>query len=847
MRLRLSSRLAWRELRARPWRSALVAALVAVPVAGMVVFSVAARSYPANRNVAYEGHADVIAYQPGPDAAHPDGWPPFPAEQVFPGSAVARIAELYGRVRTTDGHRATASLQGGDLDAPVARGIVHVLDGRLPRRAGEVALSPSAKRQLHVRGDRLHLSRPELDLRVVGTAVEPLSYGQPLLVLHELPTTAANVVNRRVLVDLPSSVDPLEAVSRTDLPDGYGVGAAGGQSGDGNQQVAINWSYVVGSLVLLVAGIVIAAAFAVGARRQLRVLGLLAANGAPPSVRRDVLLVEGALCGLAGVVAGGALAAVLLAVAAPHRDRLLDRVTGGWALRPVDLVPIAVIGIVAAVLASVQPARSASRLSVLRSLAGQGPAGRVAPWVVPVGAAGFVAGVGLVVLAVLGAASGPNGSDSSNVWTITAILGGVGIVLGGTALAPAVVQRLEPLVGRLRGTWRLGARSLARSRARSSAVVAALAAAAALAIAGSSVALSIDEHDRASAGRSLPDDVVDVSVNTDIIADTGGVAPSLPASTLRRVADVVGATEWVRYDVPGASVTTELASSHGPTSFLASSSAAVGSPDLVRFLGAGPQALDALRAGDAVVLDAVGASSATVAVTTFPRDDGGAAPRTTSLHAVVVDASEELTPGLPRILLPASRLADFGTPASRGLVRAPDALTQRQRDALADLRDDLTDAALDQVAFGRFAAVWIIYHSPHRSAIAAVEAGALGAALGFTLLVLAIGLGLSAAESRAERDVLVAVGASPRATGSLAAVKAATLAAVGAALAVPMALVPVAAWGRSMSPDYPFRPPWLVLVALVVGVPVVAGVATWVCSAVGGRVRPVRASTFAVD
>jgi putative ABC transport system permease protein len=841
MRLRLSSRLAWRELRARPWRSALVAALVAVPVAGMVVFSVAARSYPANRNVAYEGHADVIAYQPGPDAAHPDGWPPFPAEQVFPGSAVARIAELYGRVRTTDGHRATASLQGGDLDAPVARGIVHVLDGRLPRRAGEVALSPSAKRQLHVRGDRLHLSRPELDLRVVGTAVEPLSYGQPLLVLHELPTTAANVVNRRVLVDLPSSVDPLDVVSRTDLPDGYGVGAAGGQSGDGNQQVAINWSYLVGSLVLLVAGIVIAAAFAVGARRQLRVLGLLAANGAPPSVRRDVLLVEGALCGLAGVVAGGALAAVLLAVAAPHRDRLLDRVTGGWALRPVDLVPIAVIGIVAAVLASVQPARSASRVSVLRSLAGQGPAGRVAPWVVPVGAAGFVAGVGLVVLAVLGATSGPNGSDSSNVWTITAILGGVGIVLGGTALAPAVVQRLEPLAGRLRGTWRLGA----RSRARSSAVVAALAAAAALAIAGSSVALSIDEHDRASAGRSLPDDVVEVSVN----ADTAGAAASLPVSTVRRVADVVGATEWVRYDEPGGSVSAVPAPGEGTTSFVASPSAAIGSPDLVRFLGAGAQALDALRAGDAVVLDGAGAAPTTVTVTTFPGEGEGveATPRTTTLHAVGVDASEQLALGLPRVLLPASRLADFGTPTPSGLVRAPHALTQRQRDALADLRDDLTDDALDQVAFGRFAAVWINYHSPHRSAIAAVEAGALGAALAFSLLVLAIGLGLSAAESRAERDVLVAVGASPRATGSLAAVKAATLAAVGAALAVPMALVPVAAWGRSMSPDYPFRPPWPVLAALLVAVPAVAGALTWVCSAVGARVRPVRASTFAVD
>jgi hypothetical protein len=43
----------------------------------------------------------------------------------------------------------------------------------------------------------------------------------------------------------------------------------------------VPWTFVIGAVVLTVVGIVIAAAFAAGARRQLVMLGQLSASGAP--------------------------------------------------------------------------------------------------------------------------------------------------------------------------------------------------------------------------------------------------------------------------------------------------------------------------------------------------------------------------------------------------------------------------------------------------------------------------------------------------------------------------------------------------------------------------------------
>ena len=114
-----------------------------------------------------------------------------------------------------------------------------------------------------------------------------------------------------------------------------------------------------------------------------------------------------------------------------------------------------------------------------------------------------------------------------------------------------------------------------------------------------------------------------------------------------------------------------------------------------------------------------------------------------------------------------------------------------------------------------------------------------------TLLVVAIGLALAAAEGVAERDVLVAVGGRPSTMRSMAAVNAVVLTVTGLVLAVPFGLLPTYAVLRAT--NNPFHMPWLVIGSLVVVVPVLAGAITWLVSAIGQRIRPVRISTLAFD
>ena len=50
---------------------------------------------------------------------------------------------------------------------------------------------------------------------------------------------------------------------------------------DTNVREVLAWSWVIGALSLAVTGIIVAAAFATSARRQLVTVGLLSSNGAP--------------------------------------------------------------------------------------------------------------------------------------------------------------------------------------------------------------------------------------------------------------------------------------------------------------------------------------------------------------------------------------------------------------------------------------------------------------------------------------------------------------------------------------------------------------------------------------
>ncbi len=111
--------------------------------------------------------------------------------------------------------------------------------------------------------------------------------------------------------------------------------------------------------------------------------------------------------------------------------------------------------------------------------------------------------------------------------------------------------------------------------------------------------------------------------------------------------------------------------------------------------------------------------------------------------------------------------------------------------------------------------------------------------------MVAIGLSLAATESRDERDVLHAVGASPKTLRRVSAAKAWVLTTGAAVVAVPAGYVTILVITRATDSRAPF--PIVVAGALLVGIPLIAAGATFVVSAVAQRVRPATYATLAFE
>ncbi len=202
----------------------------------------------------------------------------------------------------------------------------------------------------------------------------------------------------------------------------------------------------------------------------------------------------------------------------------------------------------------------------------------------------------------------------------------------------------------------------------------------------------------------------------------------------------------------------------------------------------------------------------------------------------------------------AARKAGFAIVIQGGFVRSDSPLSERQRSDLQEAvygygPDDLGAYYRDLPLPGRGEenSPWrVVFEWPDGGTSGrAVQGVLLAVAFVLTLLVVAIGLALAAAEGANERDVLVAVGSRPGTMRSVAASQAIMLTLTGVLLAVPFGLLPIFAVMRAVGE--PLRTPWLVIGALLVAVPVLAGGAAWSVSAIAQRVRPVRLSTLAFD
>lgn len=861
MSLRLPLRLARREVWRRPGRTLLVAILVALPVAGMAIAATVIRTdhtTPAQEWEQQHGQADA--------------WSQGRADGLPEGTRTIEVLRGYARVKTIDGGRSDASFSDLPLQDPMTSGIYELVGGRPPTAVDEVVLTTELRQDLGATvGEELVLERPDLTLQVVGEVERPgcLSCTEALFAPGGLPTvTEIGFDDQRALHDLPralgleEALDLQRAVGDIELrqlallPGGfYDLADDGGEG--------VRWSMVLGAVVLTVAGIVISAAFAVGARRQLVTLGQLSASGASPATVRTALVLQGTITGLVGVVLGFVLAAVLLVVGQPLVEEVLDQRVDGYAVRPLELALVGILGTLAATVAALIPARTAAGIPTLAALAGRRPLAPVSRRLIAWGLVSFVGGLGLLTLAVLGARS----RSSVDVWAYVAILGAIAELLGACALAPALVARLEPLAQRLRGSLRLGARSLARHRARTGAVVSAVAAAGALAVTAGGLVLGQEAADDIEVG--VPSDVV-VARQAEWDDETGALITSGPPSgaAADELADLFAGADATTIRAAGAP--DSGGSGDEPwweTGPAATAAAAVGGtgglrpPASADPFGGGYSSDDQAQAyfsapaavvADAAVLDAIRAdgdlrgalddtglvlltagTDAPIVVTT---PTGRTVPGQAVSHPFVVGGSG-------RILITEARADALAVAVidAASLLHLPAPITAEQRDGIEDLWFDRpSDSAQLDIQWAT--------PNPFGPTPAQLELLLAGVALALSLFVVGVSLALAAAESKDERDVLTIAGAPPAALARSAGARAWLLAFIGGLMAVPVGFLPVVVFTyasgiRVFGESPPLVFPTRTVLLLVLVVPAIVALVSWSASATAQRLRPVRVST----
>jgi putative ABC transport system permease protein len=509
---RTSLRIARREARRAKGRSALVIAMIGLPV---LFLTFAAVSYDMFTLTASEvadrtmgtGTARItwlervpLRQMPNPDngfetditTAPPVKGRTLPmptqadlAAALPAGSTVLPVRRGTVTLRLPAG---VGSMDAFSLDAstPLTTGYVSLLAGRLPTAgSAEVALSQEAMARLGVGlGGQIRLadgSHPStvvgqiefpsmlttvvlypaitgdtpdgLDLSALTYIVrtpQPISWSD-VLAYNKLGLL---VTSRAVLIDPPPADQvPFEQVHASILD---------------SQKLRLE--VLIAGLALLEIVLMAGPAFAVSARRRQRQLALVAANGATPSQVRRIVLADGIVLGGLGAVVGIALGIVAAFVARPFIETTMAGArAGGYRVFPLALLAIAALAVATGVLAALVPAFVSSRQDIVTSLIGRrGIIRSRKRWLV-VGAAVCAAG-GVVVW------RGTSTVDTS------VILGG--LILGEIGLAlctPALVG----LIARAGRILPLGPRIALRDAARNRAAAAPAISAVMAAVAGS--------------------------------------------------------------------------------------------------------------------------------------------------------------------------------------------------------------------------------------------------------------------------------------------------------------------------------------------------------------------------
>ncbi|MBB5787373.1 FtsX-like permease family protein [Jiangella mangrovi] len=843
-------RIARRQVRRNLGRSVLIAVLVGLPVAGATIADVLYRSVesPERNATSRIGAADaVIEVTPWDTLPMPGNGrlpmvdlnsrgdqPPEPerdaaavdvAALLPPGTVLVPDRVNHG-VRLDNGDTVVRSalLDVGPLGGPLTDHTIRLESGRWPEARDEAAVTPAL-------ADRLGLLdggdlRPDATVtisdgptaRVTAVVVDPFDLGSERLSVAPDSAVAEHAAAEAedswgmlgstggvvYLADLPDGVDvtSLAGVLAADgvglLPRGvfshpeqYYPDYSGGGSPTVEQLQQAALVVLVVGLGLLEVVLLAGAAFAVGARRQVRELGLMMAGGASAAHVRRTVLAQGLVLGVLGAATGLAVGAALVPVAAPSWERYLGELVDHWTFGWAELAAAAGVGVLSGLAAAVVPAIGAARMKPVDALAQRFRTTRLAARLPVVGVVLFVVGAAGALIASramardleeygaeLARLAGTGlyvAAPASGPYTALQLGGALIATAGIVVLLPGLISVLARTAHRLGLSARLALRDAARHRHRTAPAVAAIA----IVVAGSTaVAFGAGGTARADELRytpSLPADVMRIDVDrqdrtpaeieTMLTEAEQAAAGALPGAQIIRATE---ATSEYRYDGVSTFDTVWLATATDciECPYSGSVSVAVADPDLLELVTG--------RAPDQAILDAVADGTMVVFEQPYIHDDGTVhietypgegPPEQVRIPARLAERSGAHT-SLPGAVASAETLTAHGfTPMpTSSYIRFGDA-TQQQIDAALGAAESV----------GAWPSVEVPLDEGVDPAVLALTAGAAFV----TLVGVAIAVALAAAEGRADLATLAAVGAPPRRRRSLAGAQALVVGGLG--------------------------------------------------------------------
>ena len=860
-------RIARRDAARARGRSALIVAMILLPVMGLTAADVVMRSGqldPAERAARELGAAQarvtwaggqIVQQAPDPKAGYvssaatadsaASATPPLPAGYRVLSS---RSAGAVVRTRAGSTYSPVTELAVGD---PALRGRYRIEQGRAATAPDEVAVSRHLFSRLGVPlGGTATMGDPAVHLTLVGV-IDQVGQrgtdqvwappGTPLDQSLRPPVTDRYLVGSRPVTWtdvlalnargylVTSRAVLLHPPPRAAVPF-YRHESVRAAASAASVIIVVGIVLAVG-LALLEVILLAGAAFAVGTRRQERWLGLLSVAGGEPRHSRRVVLAGGVVLGALGSVAGVGLGLGLAGGGLVVLGRWTTTDFGHFDARPLELAGIALLGVLTGVAAAALPARAAGRLDPVAALTGRRGQTRTPRRVPAVGVALLAVGVGLAALGssltLARTTSGQGVSGSAAGLLAGLIATGAGLAqIGLIVCSPALVGLAGRWSGRFPLPLRLALRDAARHRARSAPAVAAVLTAVAGSVAITLVVAATDAKDRRAYVAPAPAGSVLVQLDaygpgpagagsgagsgTSVAAALAALEPVLPPFTAYpiRSLDSGNCSPSCAYVTVLPATTPDGA----PAAALSSGTVAVGTADALPVLAGVPAAAarDVLSRGGLVSFDPslVRNGTATIGFSDA-REVAAATSRDGMLaHRIQVPAVyvKASSPAVGVVVSESLARRLPGSPAVNTVVLHPTRTpTQSQEDA--------ANAALP----GSHVRVERGYQSRYGT-------GLLALVLGTTVITLGaagISTGLAQADARADHATLLAVGATPRVRRSLAAAQALAIAGLGSLLGLLSGFVPALAYVGAVQ-SLTLVLPWATLAMILVGIPALA-------------------------